>query len=501
MKKKQLKGKIKVASRIVDHLSSGLYESPSACLKELINNSFDADASTVNVFVKPDADRIIIEDDGHGMNAEEFERHFKSVSESYKRVNNETTQKYKRKKIGKIGIGFIAANEICDELELTSTKKGSKEELNVRINFAEIRKDPHSREKNEKGELDKADYEGEILTTESDQSYTYIFLKKIRGDARDILSGAGTTEHMSGDISLYGKNHESICEILKTKKIRSWSDFDTYSKNMLEIGLNTPVRYHDNWLPEKMAKKLKNITSEVENLNFKVFFDGTEIRKPIVFAPKKDVNKSFIEEFKFEGKHVSAKGYFYAQDTGLKPQELQGILTRIRYASIGKYDSGFWGFSPSKNPLLQSWISGEIYADDRLEEAMNIDRKTLRITHPAYVELQKEIHKYVDSFLKRVRSDIYGSGTKERKKIKAKNISEKVKVITDENSTKINKETQDYIEKTWNQKKSKSKNQKQVLKKYTIDELYKVVIDVATEVLDDKQFNNFIKKLTERLNK
>ena len=52
------KGKIRVASGIVNYLSSGLYHSPAACLKELVNNSYDADATEVNVFVKPDANRI-----------------------------------------------------------------------------------------------------------------------------------------------------------------------------------------------------------------------------------------------------------------------------------------------------------------------------------------------------------------------------------------------------------------------------------------------------------
>ena len=67
-------GEIRVASRIVDYLSSGLYKSPAACLKELINNSYDADATAVGIFVKPDADRIIIEDNGDGMSREEFVR-------------------------------------------------------------------------------------------------------------------------------------------------------------------------------------------------------------------------------------------------------------------------------------------------------------------------------------------------------------------------------------------------------------------------------------------
>src|SRR2546423_10664795 len=99
-------GKITVASRIVDQLSSGLYESPAACLKELINNSYDADATRVDVLIKPDADRIVISDDGFGMNRDEFIRHFSRVSESHKRDDGDTTAGG-RKKIGRIGIGFI----------------------------------------------------------------------------------------------------------------------------------------------------------------------------------------------------------------------------------------------------------------------------------------------------------------------------------------------------------------------------------------------------------
>src|SRR2546425_11430036 len=94
-------GEIKVASSIVDYLSSGLYESPAACLKELINNSYDADAKNVAVFVKPDADRIIIEDDGMGMSKDEFIRHFERISESHKRDESSKTHSG-RPVIGKI---------------------------------------------------------------------------------------------------------------------------------------------------------------------------------------------------------------------------------------------------------------------------------------------------------------------------------------------------------------------------------------------------------------
>lgn len=69
----RLAGEVRVASRIVDYLSSGLYKSPAACLKELVNNSFDADAENVYLYVKPSANTVTIEDDGVGLAPESTE--------------------------------------------------------------------------------------------------------------------------------------------------------------------------------------------------------------------------------------------------------------------------------------------------------------------------------------------------------------------------------------------------------------------------------------------
>src|SRR5258708_7599997 len=79
------RGEIVVSSRIIDELSSGLYESPAQCLKELVNNAYDADATEVVMSVRPDADVIIINDNGTGLTRNTFERHFRRIAESRKR--------------------------------------------------------------------------------------------------------------------------------------------------------------------------------------------------------------------------------------------------------------------------------------------------------------------------------------------------------------------------------------------------------------------------------
>jgi len=405
-------GEIKVASRIVDYLSSGLYHSPAACLKELINNSYDADATVVKVFVKPDADRIIISDDGAGMDKDEFVKHFARVSESHKRDDSDRTHSG-RSKIGKIGIGFIAANEICDVMEIFSTKRGSKAQLHVTINFAKMREPIETRVRN--GGMAKADYEGEILAAELSSHYTHVFLKEVRpGAAQEMLAGANSKVH-ENDIkaasSLYGLTPESVRARLANPKLNSWTELDLYSQTLLEIGLNVPVCYHEDWLPEVLRKRVASFERLTQELGFIVEYDGTDLRKPIVFAP---TGHTLIERFSFHGKDVSAQGYFYAQHSTIKPQELQGLLIRVRNAAVAEYDRSFLGFSSTSGSLMQRWISAEIWADDRLEDAMNIDRRTLRVTHPAYVELQHEIHRFMTHFISRVRSEIYETRTEER---------------------------------------------------------------------------------------
>jgi hypothetical protein len=486
------KGEITVAARIIDLLSSGLYESPAACLKELINNSFDADAKNVDVFVKPDANRIIIQDDGQGMSREEFERHFRRIAESHKRDENDKTASG-RPKIGKIGIGVIAANELCERLEIFSTKAGSAELLHVTIDFEEMRK-PADQRKRTSGDFVKADYFGEILRADRKAHYTHIFLTEIRGESRAILAGLEAAKAGLSPLSLYGKSTESAEKILKTKHLNTWQDFDAYSETILAIALNVPVRYFENWLPAKLKDRVSHFEKHVRELEFSVNYDGFALRKPIVFSGG---NRSFVSEFSFSGKNVDASGYFYAQHGSIKPLELHGLLIRVRDAAVGEFDPSFWGFSASEYSLIQRWVSGEIWADDRLEEAMNIDRRTLRVTHPAYVELRDAIHRELRSVFSQVRTRIYEATSKGRKSERASESSEAIVTLT-RSSSNIDPETVRTIASAW-KKTQDPQLQKALLKKYSVDELYAIVLEVALETLTPKQRADFLRRLTDRL--
>jgi Histidine kinase-, DNA gyrase B-, and HSP90-like ATPase len=493
-------GEIKVASRIVDYLSSGLYHSPAACLKELINNAYDADARNVHVFVKPDADRIVIQDDGVGMSRKEFETHFQRISESHKRDDSSVTRLLNRPKVGKIGIGFIAANEICEVMEIFSTKEGSEDLLHVTINFSEIRQ-PIEERRRGGTDVAKADYEGEILTAEREEHYTHIFLEQVRGEAREILAGATSQLRDSQTRSLYGKSEKSVVSALKDVTLNSWKDFDLYSETMLAVALNVPVRYADGWMPQHLHGIVKELERDVSKLKFDVFYDGTPLRKPVVYVPGE--RKCLAVPFEFDGDHVSAKGYFYAQHGSVKPQELHGVLLRIRNAAVSEFDPSFWGFTPSVASLIQRWVSGEIWADDRLEDAMNIDRRTLREAHPAYVELRDALHVKLRAVFDLAKKQLYDSGSSERKATKATEAKREIQRVVDQAvaGAKLPSNSAKALKKAWDSYYDTVPSHKVLLKKYSVPEFYSIVIEVANDVLTPKQLDVFLRSLTDRLGK
>jgi Histidine kinase-, DNA gyrase B-, and HSP90-like ATPase len=488
-------GVITVASRIVDTLSSGLYESPAACLKELINNSYDADARQVNVFVKPDANRIIIEDNGCGMSRSEFERHFQRISESHKRDESDTTPSG-RKIIGRIGIGFIAANEICDVMEIFSTKVGSSELLHVNINFKKMRLDPVER-RQQGTDFEKGDYEGEILTTDSHTHYTHVFLKEVRGRAQGMLAGATRPGTAKRARSLYGLSPESVVQRLADPSLKSWSEFDEYSEAMLRVALNVPIHYYPAWVPRSLKSQVSNFERAVNKLRFAVSYDGSSLGKPVVFRPAK--RGCFINKFKIDNSHVAARGYFYVQHGGVRPQDLNGLLIRIRHSAVGGYNSTFLDFPATEGALFQTWISAEIWADDRLEEALNIDRKTLRITHPAYVALQSAIHEHLSRIVKQARSRLYDVGSVARQRERAVHAAHAIDEMIANTVAPLSKPAARTARSAWRHASKDRLTEKHLLRRFDVAQLYRIVLDVAREVMTPSQLTRFIKKLTERL--
>jgi len=126
---------------LVRLLSEGTYTTFPQALKEFISNAFDADAARVDIKIDDDGNGITIRDNGEGMTLRDFGEAFASIARTgrgRKGVKRGRTRSG-RVKIGRFGIGTLAVVAICDRFSVTSTKEGSSEGFNARMNVSALR--------------------------------------------------------------------------------------------------------------------------------------------------------------------------------------------------------------------------------------------------------------------------------------------------------------------------------------------------------------------------
>jgi len=402
---------MKVGSQIIEHLSKGIYSNPAKAIKELISNSFDADATRVIIRAKPELDYFSIQDNGIGMNYEDFNEKFLFISRSDKRDLGDLTPIFKRPIIGKIGIGFVAVSQICDEMIVISSKKGEDFKFEAKIDFSKFREIEYKH----KEFYELSDVRLKNLPEETDSHYTIVVLNKLTAEFRDHLLDKDIEEAGIRPLDLDGLPFDKIVHEIINKSITYGSQFDLskklgrYWQILLEIALTVPVRYledgpikiinKEKW-PNESLEILEKIKRRVEEFNFSVDFDGVELKKPILLPtdPRireygKDFEVFSINEKKTlaEGTSLSFSGYIYNQRSSIYPPQWRGIVIRIKNTAVGGPDPSFLEYLYGDR-LFFSWTFGEIYVDEGLEEAMNINRSSFTTTHRHYQELRRCLH-------------------------------------------------------------------------------------------------------------
>lgn len=443
------RGEIKVHSQIINDLSSGIYSSPASCIKELVNNSFDADAKRVVIRMKPIEDTITIFDDGSGMNATDFDENFAWISKSNKRNKGELSPSG-RPLIGKIGIGFIAVNEICDVLEITSSKKGEKIKFTATIDFSKIISKEIS-----KGLDDDSYLKGEFTLIneeeESTEHYTSIKLLGLKEPVLKIFKDetykaqvAKAKNKSFAKISF--KSMKELLEYHSTRDKYSWENDTEYIQFIIDLASYIPVEYIDDGPVVGFSNTvIEEVIRLHKEFDFKVDFDGMYLKKPIYFP--KDIKKRIeIVSFKKNIDNLKFKGYFYIQNTLLIPRELNGIAIRVKNIPIAErfgFDTTLMRYPNYSEQIFRNWISGEIYVEKGLEDAMNIDRKSFRVTHPEYLTLQDFVHEYLKETVFKKALKIYDEGKEIRDVSKEKVKTEETKELLKTGRIKFEEKTKD----------------------------------------------------------
>ncbi len=127
--------KFTVASALLKELGERLVGQPHIALAELIKNAYDADASKVEIRVDPAADLIEITDNGHGMDAEEFERFWMCIGSTHKQAQR-LSRNLGRPVTGSKGVGRLSVQFLARTIELvTVSENNSSRQLKASVDW------------------------------------------------------------------------------------------------------------------------------------------------------------------------------------------------------------------------------------------------------------------------------------------------------------------------------------------------------------------------------
>jgi hypothetical protein len=394
---------INVAVSVLADISLGIYRTPANALKELVSNAFDADATRVVINTGfPYFHTMTCRDDGYGMSPGEFEDIMTKIGGSIKRKGGRQFTEKGRPIIGKIGIGILAVAQICKRFTIISSQRGSDTKFEARVDFTpfatEIAREISlgSEEAQQIGSYELFDG----LPEESDAHYTKIILEDIESGFRDrLLEASGPETKISESEYRFVRGDpkalSDFVEWLTTTSVRWISD---YNRLLWELGVICPVPYLEDG-PIKGHDVIPDIKQTLLDYDFTVKIDGLELRKPILLPTSPEIRNRGedyeIYDVEFDDvvdeRRLAFRGYFYHQRKSVMPPELRGLLVRIRNVAIGMYDKSLLNYPKAQGPRMAG-LSGEIYVEEGLEDALNVDRNSFRETDPHYLKLQEVVY-------------------------------------------------------------------------------------------------------------
>lgn len=181
-----------VDAGVIDRLGSELVARQETAVSELVKNSYDADATKVDIrFENSDSigGTLYIIDNGTGMTREQLINGFMRISSTSK-VHNPLSDTYKRKRAGQKGIGRFAVQRLGEKLTITTQTADCKEALVVTINWNDYSNDSDLLAVNNKihTKANKTQESGTVLKIEFlKDKWSEASIKRIYNYVGDIL--------------------------------------------------------------------------------------------------------------------------------------------------------------------------------------------------------------------------------------------------------------------------------------------------------------------------
>lgn len=439
---------IYLSAKVFGHLSQGLYRTPAGAIKELISNSFDADAPLVRIHTGfPRFETLSCEDNGTGMSEDEFRRLMnRGIGTSYKRSSTaDITEVYKRPLIGRLGLGILSLAQICTRFDILSHHKASKTAFRATIQFP-----PYTRQEMDKiaKRLSGGDDDDQILGGQYQldkvqydpaKNGVRVFTKYLRESFRKRMRTTlprFANKQTFGVADPYKTFQTYLGAIYSVPPVQSLNLVSDYDQLLFGLALAAPLPFIEDCNLVVQLPMISNRQAELLNFKFQVQVDNLLLAHPVwlpsdreghtakecrlagsekkrfelIDGPVKEscsvaqhkvtVRNSDLQfnlyEIKYANDNVAGNplqfnGYLFQQTGRLYPRDIQGVLIRLQNVAIGKYDNSMLTYPYAEGPRY-SMVSSELFVQRGFEDALNIDRDSFNELHPHYIRAQSYVH-------------------------------------------------------------------------------------------------------------
>ena len=406
------RGDLVVSSKVLGHISEGLYRGPAGVLKELVSNAFDANARTVWISTgRPTFDVVSVKDDGDGMTLDKFiELVSGGIGDSDKRSTN-VQPINGRQMIGRLGIGLLGVSQISHEFEIVSHARSDHTAFRATIQMKDFRReilgqptdrDPASEQSEQIRPLDfpVGGYEVEPIQFEPNNVGLTITATEPTAGFRRQFSDS--------ELQPLPKEFHTFCRRCQAKDELATGPL--YNRMIWQLASLSPISYMSDSTVSSGDPVMTDLVTRLQEFDFSVIVDGVKLFKPILLGgPTSEVNDSDTAEgegpFHFPlsldetvwGTKLKVRGYIYgSKGLALHPDDIRGVLIRLRHVGIGEYDKSFLGYRYSEGPRF-AWLTGELFVEDGLEDGLTVGRDGFDAGHPHYIAMRLWLHQELRS--------------------------------------------------------------------------------------------------------
>lgn len=385
--------KIKVHEKALAHLSRGLYRSPASALRELASNAWDANATVVRLDTgAPHFTQLSVQDNGDGFTKEEFTRLMGGGIGNSEKRPREAVLKHARPLIGRLGIGMLGIAQICGGFVVTSKTKNG-EGFRATVKLYDLIKE----------KLDRDD--AAIVHDQVDDGFgrevdvgEYTVEKEFDPGSYQVGTTIATSDLHPTFVQSFRDSYTAVpsdwqAAIRKIGRVTTVQELGDYWRLLWELSASCPIPYvNSKAIPQGLVAEEN---SRLESYKFRVVVDGIELRKPVSLRRNPGgytCRRIPLETHRVFGRNLRFHGYIVVQEgRQLHPDELRGVMIRIKEVGIGLYDGSLLDYRYNEGPRSR-WITGEIFVDEGVEDALNIDRDSFNRFHPEFRVLQKRVH-------------------------------------------------------------------------------------------------------------